>query len=192
MLCRVTISALVLAFSACGVSAAEGPRLVLGGLGGGEVRSDLYVVGATRLGALSEVVSPLTFSGRDRLALGGYVTYDLNDYRFNSSVRSGEGSLAADLSASTATPVLGIAGTTQLRLGADWTRPQAFSLNASQPGLAGFEGYRPSGDLSLSLSWTRDITPGLSLGGVAGATRPLSTDADAGGFVLGAGLGYRF
>ena len=75
-----------------------------------------------------------------------------------------------------------------------WIDPlaQTFSLNASQPGLAGYEGYRPAGDLSLSLSWSRDITPALSLGGVAAATRPMSTETEHGGFLLGAGLGYRF
>lgn len=195
MLCRASIVALVLAASALGsavpAAAADRPRLVLGGLGN-EVRTDLHTLGAARIGAVAEATSAMMLSGRDRLALGGYVAYDLNDYRFTSSLRGGEGSMTADLSASTATPVLGVAGVTQLRLGADWTRPQAFSLNASQPALAGFDGYGPSGDLSLSLSWTRDITPGLSLGGVAAATRPLSTVSETGGFVLGAGLGYRF
>jgi hypothetical protein len=203
MLFRVALAALAL-LAALPAAAADRPRLVLGTLDGGQpgflrmdggaLHGDLYTRGATRFGALAESSSAMSAPGRDHLTLGGYVTYDLNEYRFGSSLKGGEGAMAAELTAMTAAPLMGLMGNTQLRLGADWTRPQSFSLNAAQPGLAGYDGYQPGGDLSLSLSWTRDVTPSLSLGGVAAATRPITTDTEQqhGGFLLGAGVGYRF
>lgn len=169
------------------------PRLVIGGvdptqsLAGGDVRTELFSAGGFTAGAMSAPAF-----GSDRLAVGGYMSMDMSDYRVGSSFR-GDGSLmSADVTAAYAGSLLGIESTTLLRLGADWSRPPAFSLNPSQPGSASLVPGEPAGDLNLSLSWTHDVTPGLSLGGVATHTRPLTDPAAPPGFSLGAGLGYKF
>jgi hypothetical protein len=129
-------------------------------------------------------------SGRGALAVGGYVAYGMGDARLSSSLRT-DGALArADVSAATA---LGTGNMASLRLGASLARSSEFSLNPQQPGLAYADPYRGSGDFNLSLSLMRQVTPAFAFGGTAEAFRPYGGDSSAApGFMLGAGMGYRF
>jgi hypothetical protein len=134
------------------------------------------------LGAVPQVQS-------DKLQLGGIVAYDLDrTTRLSSSLSgSGGGGLSADVAASYPDSVLGLDGTSRLRLGADWTH--GFSPNPVQSGPLAFGGTAPATDLSVSLSWSHAFTSGLSAGGMAAATRP---EGETPGFLLGAGVGYKF
>ena len=83
------------------------------------------------------------------------------------------------------------------RLGYELGRAQAFSVNPAQAGLSAFSGaYDPSrsvGDLSLTLSFTHDVTPSLSLGGFAAAGRQEGEHtAPENSLRFGAGVGYKF
>lgn len=204
--------AVALATAAWATAASAGqdrPRLVVGGFDrgqaealplGGELRTGLLARGAWTIGALTDtapVPSALALplaGGGDRLALGSFVAYDISDYRLSSSLRGDADALSADLSAAYAGSVMGFDSIAAVRLGADWSRSAAFSLNPLQPGGAAYDAYRPAGDLSLSLSWSHEVTPSLNLSGIAAASRPMAAErrADTGGFMLGAGLGYRF
>ncbi|MGE5505275.1 MAG: hypothetical protein ACM31L_12695 [Actinomycetota bacterium] len=165
----------------------ERPRLVLGSsdVSGGEQRSPVFAKGAFSAGAVSDGGAQRA----DRLALGGYVAYDLDQTRLSSSLRGDGGGVSADLAASYPDSVLGLDGTSRLRLGAELNQPHSFSLNPAQSGGQGFAGNGPATDLSVSLSWSHFFTSNLSLGGVAAATRP---EGETAGFVLGAGVGYKF
>lgn len=197
MLKSLALVAFSLLMAASPVSAQERVRLTPGGFslaqpdlpqpGAAEVRTELFRRGGVSLGALSD--SAPSDTGADRLALGGYAAYGFSDYRLSSSLKGDGDRVAADLSAAYRSPMDGTAAVT---LGYERARPSAFSLNPSQRDLAGYEGYRPSGDLSVSLSWSHDVTPGLTLGGSAGAVRGGEDGEGGPGFRLGAGVGYKF
>lgn len=183
----------LVAGGASGVSG-ESPRL-----GVGEMRSPVLTHGGFSLGTVVDappsiptLASPF-MSGRGSLAVGGYVAYGMGDMRLSSSLR-GDGSAArADLSAAYSGSALGAGNIAALRLGASLARPQEFSLNPLQPGLAYSDAYRAANDLNLSLSLMRQVTPAFSIGGTAEASRPnWAEGGSSAGFMLGAGMGYRF
>ena len=188
------------------LAADMGNRLVAGGASNpgadparssfGEVRAPILSHGGFSLGTVADTAPPISSlglpyaSGRGALAVGGYVAYGMGDTRLSSSLRT-DGSMArADVSAATA---LGAGNMASLRLGASVARPSEFSVNPQQPGLAYSDVYRGSGELNLSLSLMRQVTPAFAFGGTAEAIRPNGADSGAApGFMLGAGMGYRF
>ncbi len=165
-----------------GVPHADGPRF-----GGPDTKAELFANGGLRLGALLDS-TPAEGDGADRVAFGGYATYFVDSLSLGSSLRGDAIGSAADMTASYA---LGDA-TAQLSLGYQWAgRPAAFSANPLQT--MGGLGGGALNDLTLSLSFTHDVTPSFSFGGFAGAVRSEYEDSTtAHGFRLGAGLGYRF
>ena len=187
-----------------------GNRLVAGGAssssggdispaGMGETRIPVLTRGGFSLGAVTDSPPPIASlglpfaAGRGSLAMGGYVAYGMGDMRLSSSLRSDGLATRADLSAAYAGSFLGAGNIASLHLGAAWAKPQEFSLNSAQPGMAYANPYETSSDLNLSLSLMHQVTPALSIGGTAGANR--SNGAEGGtpaGFMLGAGMGYRF
>lgn len=173
------------------------PRLVVGGmdLSQPEVRTELFSKGAFSAGSVSDGSGG--DRGRERMALGGYAAYAFRDLQLSSSLKGDASTSMADLGAAYMGGVMGIEGVAALRLGYEWGRPQAFSVNPAQAGLSAFtRGYdptRPMGDLSLTLSFTHDVTPSLSLGGFAAANRKDDDrDGSETGLRFGAGLGYKF
>lgn len=206
----ILVSLLLVPLLAAPAMAADmGNRLVAGGASGAsgesvrallpEVRNPVLSHGGFSLGTVIDSapsVSTLGLpfsSGRGTLAVGGYVAYGMGDMRLSSSLRSDGSAARADISAAYAGSMLGAGNMASLRLGTAWIRPQEFSLNPSQPGLAYADPYRGAGDLSLSLSLMRQVTPTLSVGGTAEANRPGGADGGSSpGFMLGAGMGYRF
>jgi hypothetical protein len=189
------------------------PRLVVGSIDGpaaaqtvhpfiGQSHTELYRTGSLSLGTLLDQSGPvsslaLPFDGsRDRLAVGGFAAFGRGDTRVGTSLRGDGTTLGADVFATYSGQVLGVDGVTALRLGADWAQPSGlFSPNTVQAGFNLGEPAHAGSDVSLSLSWTRPVTPALSLGGVATATQPVTADTatpSGTGFMLGAGLGYKF
>jgi hypothetical protein len=190
-----------------------GGRLVAGGASGlrietptpivTETRNPLLTSGGFSLGTVatptaSSATLALPFSSdHGNLAVGGYVAYGLNDTTLSSSLSRAGSATRADIAAAYAGSLLGVDGVAALKLGAAWAHPQGFSPNPMQPASAFADPYRASADVNLSLSLTHQVTPSLSLGGVAEASRPnwLESSGGAGttpGFMLGAGMGYRF
>ncbi|MCR6632682.1 MAG: hypothetical protein NVV74_23040 [Magnetospirillum sp.] len=158
-----------------------------------EVRTELFSRGAFSAGAVSD--STPTDRGQDRLALGGYAAYAFQDVTLYSSLKGDADTSAASFSA--AYTGFGVDNVAALRLGYEWGRTQAFSLNPAQAGLSAFAGVtepgRPVGDLSLTLSFTREVTPSLSFGGFAAAGRNKDEDGTTENSLrFGAGLGYKF
>ncbi len=185
-----------------------GNRLVAGGASGGgdsqhvgmgEAHSPILTHGGFSLGAVADTAPSISalglpfVSGRGTLAVGGYVAYGMGDMRLSSSLRSDGAATRADISAAYAGALVGAGNIASLRLGTGWAKPQEFSLNPLQPGMAYANPYGNSGDLNLSLSLMRQVTPSLSVGGTAEASRPSGADGgSSAGFMLGAGMGYRF
>jgi len=167
-----------------------------------ETRLPLLSSGGYSLGVVSEPsrsTGALPFSGaRGSLAVGGYVAYSLStETSLSSSLRSDGALSSADISAAYSGGLIGAAATAAISLGARWgNRLSGFSLNPAQSlGLTSLvpPGSRTS-DINLSLSLRHQITPTLSLGGVAEAFNPTGS-SDAGsypGVMFGAGMGYRF
>ena len=193
MFTRSTLTVACLLAAHCAWAEEARPRLVVGGmnLAQPEVRTELYAgKGGFSLGAASE---PAT-AERGRMALGGYAAYAFQDIKLSSSLKGAGESSLADFSAA----YTGFADSTAaLRLGYEWGNTQAFSVNPAQAGLSAFTGAydpnRPVGDLTMTLSFTHDVTPSLSLGGFAAATRGKEDDrARESGLHFGAGLGYKF
>ena len=204
------VSLLLVPLLAAPVMAADmGNRLVAGGASGvageplragmGDLRSPILTLGGFSLGAVADAVPSISALGlpfassRGALAVGGYVAYGMGDLRLSSSLRGDGASTRADVTAAYAGTVLGTGNVASLQLGAAVAKPQGFSLNPLQPGLVLSDPYRSSSDLSLSLSLMHQVTPALSFGGTAGANHPnWSESASSPGFMLGAGMGYRF
>ncbi len=132
--------------------------------------------------------------GTDKLALGGYIAYMIDDYTLSSAWRGSDFGSLTEFSASYNGPLLGYGGVTALKLGYGSDRPSTLGLDHVQSGLGGFHGIEPYGPrVSLALSWTHDITPGMSLGGFAAASRDNMPSGDSqSDFRIGAGLGIRF
>lgn len=171
------------------------PRLVAGGmdLSQPELRTELFSKGAFSAGAASENTS----TDHGRMALGGYVAYAFSDLNLSSSFKGDSVMSSADFSASYLGGVMGVDGVAAVKLGYQWGKQQAFSVNPAQAGMSAFStGYdptRPVGDLSLTLSFTHDVTPSLSLGGFAAATRKDDEQQQAEPSLrFGAGVGYKF
>lgn len=222
MLCRrtVLVCLTILPLAAGSAMAADlgAGRLVTGGAAGasvdtalrgapGENRTPLLTAGGFSVGVLADPIPspsmlPLPFTGGHgtNLAVGGYVTYGLSETRLSSSLRKdGSGGTMADISAAYAGGLLGQDSIAALRLGASWTPPQTFSVNPLQPGAAGAfnDPYRGGSDINMSLSLMRRVTPSFTLSGVAEANRSTLGDgtlqtSPSAGFLLGAGMGYRF
>lgn len=198
----VLIGALcVLVCTATAAQAAEKgvlrPRLVTGGMG--EVRmaptadfGELYNGQGVSLGVAGTTI-PGDGTNGDRMALGGYASSMVSSVRLFSALTQSTNSTAADVSASMDMSRIGLPGTATLGIGYEWQKGSpVFSLNPAQAGLTGYDAYTASGnDLSLSLSFSHDITPSLSLGGFAIATHG-DGDLPQSGLHLGAGFGYRF
>lgn len=171
----------------------ERPRLVVGGmnLNGGALQTELYSTkGGFSAGAVSD-----SSGNSGRMALGGYAAYAFPDVTVKSSLRGDGDTTIADFSAAYAG--FGPDSVAAFRLGYELGRAQAFSVNPAQAGLSAFSGaYDPSrsvGDLSLTLSFTHDITPSLSLGGFAAAGRQEGEHtAPENSLRFGAGVGYKF
>lgn len=175
------------------------PRLVTGGglparmdggrFSGPDAKAELYANGGLRLGALLDSTPADEGEGADRMAMGGYAAYHLDSFSFGSSLRGDSTASAADMTAAYA---LGDA-TAALSLGYQWAgRPGTFSIRPVGA-VGGLDGATSLNDLSVSLSFTHDVTPSFSLGGFAGAVRSEYEDRTTDhGFRLGAGLGYRF
>lgn len=169
------------------------PRLVVGGmnLAQPETRTELY---AAKNGFSAGAASELATSERGRMALGGYTAYAFQDFKLSTSLKGAGDNSVADFSAAYS----GFAGSTAaFRLGYEWGNTQAFSVNPAQAGLSAFTGgydaNRSVGDLSMTLSFTHDVTPSLSFGGFAAATRSKEDErTPENSLRFGAGLGYKF
>lgn len=174
--------------------AGDKPRLVTGSLAAGqpplaatELRAEMFSTGGFSLGA----VTSQTATPSEPPRLGGYAAYSFDAMRLSSSIKGDGTGTGADLTASYAGPVMGMDATAALTLGYERARPLAFSPNPMQTGLIGAE-TRPSDDLSVSLSFTHSVSPAMSLGGFAAATRSDEDESSHSGFKLGAGLGVKF
>lgn len=203
------VVALPLMATATAHAADMGNRLVAGGASTvktealraaplGETRIPLLSNGGFSLGGIADAPASaaslsLPFSsGRGNLAVGGYVAYGMKEARLSSSLRSDGATTRADISAAYAGGMLGADSTAALSLGTAWAKPQGFSPNPAQTGSAWANPYSTGNDLNLSLSLMHQVTPAFSLGGVAQASRFGAADEPASGFMLGAGLGYKF
>lgn len=161
----------------------------------GESRRPLVSSGAMSAGTVSgaaPMMSPqgLSFGAPGApLAAGGYVALGGPNSQLSSSLRSSGASSGANLSASLGGGLLGDGTQASLSLGisrTDWNR---ISPNSQYSGLAPAD---PHADVNMSLSVTRQVSPSLSLGGVAGANRTSGNEGGGNSLMLGAGLGYRF
>lgn len=175
-----------------GDKALSRPRLVTGSVElmrpAVETRAELFATGGFSLGALT--TAPPADARTEAMALGGYAAYSLDALRFSSSLKGDAIGSAADFTASYAGGLMGADSVAAVTLGYEWTRHSAFSVNPMQNSLLTTESL---GDLSLALSFTHSVSPFLSLGGFAAATRSEEDDrAATSGFRLGAGLGVRF
>ncbi|MCA1909405.1 MAG: hypothetical protein LDL39_13680 [Magnetospirillum sp.] len=172
------------------------PRLVPGGSGlalpsfGGENRSEAYATGSFSLGAVSAPMGGGNAAAAgDGLSLGGYAAYGLDWMNLSSSVKSGGGLGVADLTASRSVSPWGMDGIAALSLGYQWTQVGGFSLNPAQMGVSPGD----ANDLSLSLSFTHDVTPSFSMGGFAAASRGEDAASQPNsGLHFGAGLELKF
>lgn len=143
-------------------------------------------------------VSPLPSpAGRGPLAVGGYVAHGLGaDGLLSGALRSDGNRTSADLTASYHGGWFGSDSTAALSFGARWDRPlTGFSLNPAQPQaltLAPSDAFGGrSSDVTIGLTLTRQMTPSLSFGGIAQASR--ATEGESGsGVLFGAGMGFRF
>lgn len=176
------------------------PRLVpgSGSLGlpsfSADTKTDVLSTGGFSLGTLSAPAAAQTgdADAAEGLSLGGYASYGADWLRLSSSIKGGQGSGSADLTASQPVSPWGVDGTAALSLGYQWTQVGGFSLNPAQLGVtAGAWGQ--ANDLSLSLSFTHDVTPSFSMGGFAAASRGESADNQpSSGLHFGAGLELKF
>lgn len=170
------------------------PRLVVGGmtLKGADTRVEL--LGGAE-GFSAGAVSGESGGESGRMALGGYAAYAFDKVRVSSSLTGDSDKTVADFSAAYAG--FGPDSVAAFRLGYELGRAQAFSINPAQAGMPAFSGgYDPTanvGDLSLTLSFTHDVTPSLSLGGFAAASRQDGEhSAPEKDLRFGAGVGYKF
>lgn len=174
------------------------PRLVVGGmdLSQPEIRNELFSAGNFSAGAVSGSSAAADRNGG--LTMGGYAAYAFRDLQFSSSVKGNAEASAADFGASYVGDVMGVTGIAAFRLGYEWgAMPLAFSVNPAQAGLSAFNGAydptRPASDLSLTLSFTHDVTPSLSLGGFAAAGRQEEEGQPVESSLrFGAGVGLKF
>lgn len=182
---------------------AERPRLVVGGmnLSQSDVRTELFATSGFTAGAVSAFTPGAAASnpvetGRDRMALGGYAAYAFRDLQLSSAVMGDGTASSADFSAAYMGGVMGVNGVASVTLGYEWGKGQAFSVNPAQAGLTAFSGaYDPAhslNDVSLTLSFTHDVTPSLSLGGFAAANRKDGEGEAVRDLHFGAGVGYKF
>lgn len=198
MLMRVALLAL------CGLAAAPAfageaarPRLVVGGmdLSQPEIRNEVFEAGAFSAGTVSGTTSER--SG-ERMVMGGYTAYAFRDLQFSSSLKGNSAISAADFGASYDGGIMGVEGIAAFRLGYEWgAMPLAFSVNPAQNGLSAFgasyDPTRPASDLSLTFSFTHEVTPALSLGGFAAAGRQGEEgQPPESSLRFGAGVGLKF
>ena len=170
------------------------PRLVPGGgvalpAFGADSKSALLSAGSFSLGTVS---APLG-GGEGGSLVGGFAAADAGGgLHLSSSLQGGGGVGVADMTASKEVAPWGFAGVAALSLGYQWTQSGAFSLNPAQMSVAGTAAEQGN-DLSLSLSFTHDITPSFSLGGFAAASRGEDAVSQGNaGLHFGAGLGLKF
>lgn len=176
------------------------PRLVPGGGGLGlpgladEGKTALLSAGGFSLGTLAVPTLPVAAarSAIDGLALGGYAAYSADWLRLSSSLTGGNGVGAADMTAAQAVAPWGFDGVAALSLGYQWTQANAFSLNPAQMGVSA-SNLGQASDLSLSLSFTHDVTPSFALGGFAAASHGEEDGREPNnGIHFGAGLELKF
>jgi hypothetical protein len=199
MLIRAALLAL------CGLAAAPAfageaprPRLVVGGidLSQPEIRNEMFEAGAFSAGTVSGTASER--GGERAMVMGGYAAYAFRDLQFSSSLKGNSSVSSADFGASYDGTVMGVEGIAAFRLGYEWgAMPLAFSVNPAQSGLSAFgPGYdptRPTSDLSLTFSFTHEVTPALSLGGFATAGRQGEEGQQPESSLrFGAGVGLKF
>ncbi|MDA8232600.1 MAG: hypothetical protein M0006_14795 [Magnetospirillum sp.] len=167
---------------------ADGPRLVLGGVDLGLAQDHTPMYGASQGLSFGAVSGP---HDGEKLALGGYVAYAVDDYLLSSSLHNTAIGSMADLAAAYTGSVLGYQGTASLKMGYGWMRSSVFNPDATDLGLQGIEPFQSS--MALALSWSHPVTPNLSLNGFAAATRTAAPDESSlSGVHLGAGFGIRF
>lgn len=179
---------LMCCLSAAPVRAAEDdaarPRLVTGGMGRAQ-QTELASFGAASLGTLND-----GWGAAGRMALGGYAAYAFQDGMVQSALQRGPQGGTAHMTASYMGQVLGIDGVASVRLGYDWVQgndPGGFSLNPAQTALSELGGS----DMSLTLSFTHDVSPLVSLGGYAATWRG-DDGHDPSALRIGAGMGLKF
>ncbi|MBR9971251.1 hypothetical protein [Magnetospirillum sulfuroxidans] len=176
------------------------PRLVPGGgsIGlpalAGDNKVAVYSLGGFSLGSIAAPLATAAdgVAAIDGMAVGGYAAYSSDWGRVTSSLKSGNGNGVADLTASQHVSPLGLDGLAALSLGYQWTQAAGFSLNPAQMGVSS-GALGQASDLSLSLSFTHELTPSFSLGGFAAASR--GEDAASlpnSGLHFGAGLELKF
>lgn len=182
-----------------------GARLVPGGvtariespaLGLGESRLPLASAGKLSAGALSGPSAgiPMPSFGLpgSSLAVGGYVAYGSGNAQVSSSLRSDGISRGANVSASWGGDILGVDSKASLSLGMNRTELGRISPNSQHPSLSLADPYHDGSDINMSLSLIHQVSPSLSVGGMAGANRASGNESTGSGLMLGAGLGYRF
>ncbi|MGE5545751.1 MAG: hypothetical protein ACM33T_02555 [Solirubrobacterales bacterium] len=195
---RAVVVAIGLLAAASAQAGEARPRLVTGGMpaftpqamvtAAGDAKANLFTSHGLTLGALLN--APPSAGADGGPASGAFATYAIDSFAFTTALKVGAAGNAGEASAVYASEL----GRAALSLGYEWTgRPAAFSLNPWQPSLMA-EGLRPANDTAtLALSFTRDVTPSLSVGGFAAAVRSEYDDRPTEqGFRLGAALGYRF
>jgi hypothetical protein len=154
-----------------------GGSLALGGAGQSAEGTRITVWRADSLAAgigtpAPNLIGPL----RGGMQLGGFLAWQGGDFRLDASLAPGD------------------PGTSySLRIGAD--RPgDRFTVNPVT-GLGLADVARPGSDVNLTVTVNRALTPSLSIVGTAEARRnmgPVQDGTGQGGFLFGAGLGYRF
>jgi hypothetical protein len=177
------------------------PRLVPGGNSpalpslADDSRVAVYSLGGFSLGTLSAPAAStpgLSLAGGDGMVVGGYTAYSGDWLRLSTSLVSGGGVGTADFTASQMVSPWGVDGIAALSLGYQWTQSGAFSLNPAQMGVS-VGSLGTANDLSLSLSFTHDVTPSFSMGGFAAASRGEDEASKANsGLHFGAGLELKF
>lgn len=175
------------------------PRLVPGGSGvalpafGGDSKAEVYSTGGFSLGAVSAPIGGVAAAATgEGMAVGGYASYGTEWLNLSSSLKSGGGLGSADLTASRPVSSLGVDGIAALSLGYQWTQVGGFSLNPAQMGVSP-DAWGQANDLSLSLSFTHDVTPSFSMGGFAAASRGEDAASQPNsGLHFGAGLELKF
>lgn len=177
------------------------PRLVPGGginglaLPGNDTKAEMYGSGGFSVGALSAPLGSVGLGQDGGRSVGGYASYSADWLRLTSTLRNSGSGTVADLSASRSLDGFGLSGSiAAVTLGRQWTPPGGYTLIPGQPASLTGATDEHMADWSLSLSFTHEVTPYLSLGGFAAASHGDDTDsgANASGLHLGAGMGLKF
>lgn len=125
----------------------------------------------------------------DALAVGGFLEYAVDAFRFGGSVTEGAGIARAELTAG----YVDGATSVSVRLGSEWGDGAAirFSPNPARFGLS--DAAAAPNDLDVGFTVRHDITPSLYVSGTAAATAPAERpEAERPGLLFGASIGLKF